>query len=485
MQQFQARIAQWSIVAFMFTGCTLTGCTSLDRTVVPAPGPVPVLHAPQITAHVLENGLKVLLVQKRDLPLLSARVVIRSGSAADPEQSSGLAGFMAELLKYGTATMSAVQVADEVETLGSHIGVGVDKESITLSATALSTNFPAIFDVMADLLLKPAFAPEEVERVRRQRLGALAQVREDPRGMARRAYLRSIYGAHPYGHTVLGSADGLKMITRDQILSFYTQHIRPDNAAVILVGDIDMTTALDAVKDRFSGWTGSGESFVVPEPKQAKTGIVLVNKAGAPQSQLRLGHLGVKRDDPDYFAIVMCNAILGGLFNSRINMNLREDKGYTYGARSSFSFMRGRGPFTVNTGVRTDATGPAIVEVLKEIALLREKGVTPEELDLAKNSYSLSLPGYFQSIGTIGSMAANIFLYDLPLSYYQDLPAALAKVSVEDVKRVANAHLHPDQLAIVVVGDEEAIEKSLMALGRGPIQRRDADGKVLKVKPPN
>lgn len=456
--------------------------TGVDRSVIPKGGPQPELRAPRMERVVLDNGLTVLVVQKRELPLVDIRVVVRAGSAADPRKNLGLAGFTGDLLKYGSVRRSAAQVADEVETLGSHISVSVAEESTIVGATVMTSSFPLVFEIVAELLLQPAFAAAELERVRKQRLGYVAQAQKDPGGMASRAFLKTVYGDHPYGHTALGTGKGIRAVKRPLLVDFYRRYFRANNAAVILVGDVDIAEAVATVKKRLGSWSGGGEQTRVVEPPQTSGGVVLVHKAGAPQSQLRVGHVGVRRAHPDYFAIVMCNAILGGLFNSRINMNLREDKAYTYGAHSGFSFRRGRGPFAVRTGVHAEVTDKAIIEILKETEKLRQDGVTAEELQHAKNSYSLSLPGYFQSIGTIGSMAANIFLYDLPLTYYQDLPQALARVTVADVQRVARAHLLPQRMAIVVVGDESVVGAGLRALKRGKVERRDGDGRVLPVR---
>ena len=240
------------------------------------------------------------------------------------------------------------------------------------------------------------------------------------------------------------------------------------------------TDAKAAIESTFGQWKSKNGILAPPkEPSPNSTGIFLVDKPGAAQSQLRIGHLGVARNHPDYFSIVLCNAILGGLFNSRINMNLREDKGYTYGARSYFGFNRGVGSFGVYTGVKSDVTTAAIVEVLKEITTIRTVDVGAEELTNAKNRYSLSLPGYFQTVGGIASMFSNIFTYDLPMTYYQDLPTNLRKVTVADVRRVAETYLQPEKMAIVIVGDKTTVAPTLKALDRGEVQMRDAKGDAL------
>jgi zinc protease len=445
----------------------------------PAPGPTPELVAPVPTKTVLDNGLTVLTYQKKGLPLVYVEVAVKAGSAADPEALPGLAGFTADMLKQGTKTRSASQIAEEVETLGSGIGVEVDEDSTSVSFSALAQNFAPVFDVAADVLLNPAFANEEVERSRKRRLGSLAEVRDDPHSAVWRVFKRTIFGDTPYGHTVIGEEKAIAKISAKDLRGFYDKVYAPANAAIVVVGDVSDADAVAEVKKRLGGWKpakGAAPTTPPKAPEPNDAALVLVNKRDAPQSQLNIGHLGVPRDHPDYFSLVLCNAILGGQFNSRINMNLREDKGYTYGARSQFEFWRGAGPFVVSTAVRTDVTAPAIQEVLKEIDHMRASDVTPEELSNAKSRYSLSLPGYFQTVGAIGSMFSGLYLFNLPLDYYQRLPENIAKVTVADVRRVAEQHLKPQALSIVVVGDKQKVISALGDLQRGAVELRDADG---------
>ena len=444
------------------------------RKSAPPPGPAPVLKAPVPQLKELANGLQIWAVEKRGLPLVHVEIVTRVGSAADPATLPGLAGFLAAVMKSGTTTRSAEQIADEVETLGSSLYFAVEEESMTLGFSAMRENLEALFAVAADVLLHPALAPDEIERVRRERLAELARERDDPRSNAARLFQESLFPAHPYGHTVLGNEAAIKAIDLAALRAFYQQHLRPNISAAVVVGDLGVEEMTAAVTRLLAAWEGQA---VVPPPPGAPAAsapaLLLVDRPNAPQSQLSVGHIGVSRDHPDYFNLVMLNAILGGLFHSRINMNLREDKKYTYGARSYFDFRHGPGSFVVATAVRTDATAPAIQEILKEIQTIRSEPVSDEELQAAKNRYTLSLSGYFQTVAGIGNMMANIYLYDLPKDYYQRLPERLAAVTVADVQRVANEQLHPDALSIVVVGDQEAVAAELNALGRGTVRLVD------------
>lgn len=451
------------------------------RAEAPVGGAVPELRAPIAKKSVLPNGLTLFVVEKPELPLVHVRVVLMSGSAADPTALPGLAGFTGDMLKSGTKTRSATQIADEVETLGASLDVGVDDDTTSVSFTALSENYGPIFDVVSDVLTSSVFAPGEIEKVRKRRLAAIEQQKAEPSATASLVFGRVLYGEHPYGHTVLGDTAAVTRIKQKDLVDYFRAHFRPANAAVVVVGALTEAQAQEAVQKRLGAWSGKpGVAAAPTAPKDTTAKVVLVEKKDAPQSQLRIGELGVARSDPDYFKLVLMNAVLGGLFNSRINMNLREDKGYTYGARTVFDFTRGKGPFLTYTGVRTDVTAPAIAEIFREIDKMRTSDVTASELQNAKNSYSLSLPSAFQTVGAVASMMANLYIFDLPLNYYQVLPAQLGAVSVADVRAVAEKHLHPEKMSVVVVGDKAKVENALADLKRGPVEHWSAEGKPLK-----
>jgi zinc protease len=450
------------------------------RSQPPPAGEVPELRAPVPEKRVLGNGLTVYVVEKRDLPLVHARFVLESGSANDPRGKLGLAGFVADMLKAGTKTRNAQQIADEIETLGASLDISVDEDATSVGFTSMTPNYPAALDVVTDVLQNSVFAKDEVERTRKRRLAALEQQADDPSSTATRVFQEVVFGAHPYAHLVLGHEADVSKMTQADLLAFYKKSFRPANTSVIVVGDVTVDAAIDLITRKVGGWKGD-TSATPPPPDATPRGreLTLVNRADAPQSQLRIGHLGVARSHPDYFPLIMANAILGGMFNSRINMNLREAKGYTYGARSAFDFLRSRGSFVVYSGVRSDVTAEAIREVLKEINLMRESNVSPEELLHAKNSYSLSLPSMFQTVGAIASMVANIHVYDLPLDYYQHLPEKIAAVTIDDVRRVTREHINPEQLSITVVGNKNQVEPALRDLGIGDLKLRAADGTPL------
>lgn len=433
-----------------------------------ATGPTPAVQAPVPTRHELDNGLTLLTVEKRDLPLVHVRAVVRSGAAADPSDKPGLAAFTGAMLKAGTEQRTAPELADAIETLGGDLSVSVDQDTTQLSMTVLRKNVDALLDLFHEVLTQPAFAEAEVERVRKRRLAQLAQQRDNPGRVASRAFLETLFPEHAYGHTPLGTREALQGITREDIVGFYERHFHPQNMALVIVGALADAEAQKRVSQGMGTWAKAGATNVAPKRTDlGEARLVLLPKDNAPQSQLRIGHVGIARDNKDYFAVLMCNAVLGGIFNSRINMNLREDKGFTYGAYSRFRAWRSPGPFVVATGVKTETTAPAIREILAEVRAMHEQGVKPEELEHAKRSYSLSLPGYFQTVAGIGAMMGNLYAYGLPLDYYDTLPERLEGVSVDDANAAAREYLHPDNLTIVVVGDPERIRDDLEGLNYG------------------
>ncbi len=453
------------------------------RTEIPKPGPQPALHAPVPESHTLPNGLTVLTHEKTGLPLVSAQVVIRSGSAQDPPNLPGLASFTAEMLRAGTFKRTAEAISKEVESRGTSIDIETDEDAITISVTALKENFDAVFEVVADIVQHARFVPAEIERTRKQRLENIRLSQDAPAYVANYVFRQTLYGPHPYGHAPLGTREAIEKIKNHDLFAFYTHFFQPSNAGVVLVGDLPGAAAVKLVENRLGLWKGGTATRKPPPPSEpGKSEVVLVDRPDAPQSQLVLGMLAAARSDPDYYTLGVLNSILGGAFNSRINMNLREDKGYTYGARSYFDFMRGRGPFFVQTGVRTDATAPAIREVLREIDGIRQADVSDEELNNAKNRYILSLPGLFQTVDGIGDNIATLFVYDLPLDNLQKIPEHVAAITKADVRRVAQKFLDPGQLIIVVNGDKSKIGESLTGLQRGAVRQANAEGKPVSQK---
>jgi zinc protease len=307
-------------------------------------------------------------------------------------------------------------------------------------------------------------------------LTQLVQQRENPTAVAQRSFNQALYGAHPYGYTELGTQASVQAISRDELVAFWKAAYQPGNAALVVAGDITEAQLRALLGKHLGNWSGAGERAAPVAATQAESAkVLLIDKPGAPQSALRIGQIGVARSSPDYVPLEVMNNVLGGMFSSRINLNLRERNGYAYGAGSGFAFRRGAGPFVATSNVRTDVTAPAVKEIFNELRDIREKPVTEAELNLSRDSLARSLPGLFETNSSMAGSSAQLFVHGLPLDYYQKLPASILSVTAADVQRVAREHLQPERMVSVVVGDRSKVEEGLKGLNLGPVEVRQAE----------
>lgn len=433
----------------------------------------------------LANGLTVLLVEQHNLPVVAANLVVLSGSEANPANKPGLASFTADMLDEGTAKRSTLQIAEDAAAIGATLSTGSSSDSSSVSVRTLKKNADAALELVADVALQPAFAAKELERVRNSRLTQVLQQRDNPNVLASKVFNSEVYGtSHPYGYTELGTEESIKGITREEMSKFWQTGYVPGNAALVVAGALSESELRALAEKHFGKWTGKASPIERPEVRAAAARrILLVDKPGAPQTALRIGMVGVPRANPDYVPIQVMNTNLGGLFSSRINMNLREKNGYTYGAGSSFQFRRGPGPFFTATSVRTDVTAPAVREIFNEFERMRASEVNAEELKIAKDSFARSLPGLFETTAQAAASIGQLFIYDLPLDYYRTLPGKIDAVTVADVRRAAEKYLLPDSMVIVAVGDRSKIEPELLKLNLGKVEERGSDGRTTTATP--
>jgi zinc protease len=444
----------------------------------PKPGPAPAFTLPQGDSFRLSNGLRVIHHYNPALPLVAAELVVKSGSDANPDDQPGLSGFTAQMLQEGTATRSAPRIADEIAQLGAFLGSASSTDASTVSMLSLRANFAQALDVLADVVQHPAFPTAEVERQRAARIGALAQQRDDPALVAAVAGAAALYGAkHPYGYGQLGTEPAIRAVTRDDLHEFWRRHYLPGNAALIVAGDISLDELRGLAEARFGGWPRADVAPVAPgDPAGTRARLVIVDKPGAPQTALRLTLLATDRKTPDYPALQVMNAALGGLFSSRINLNLREDKGYSYGVFSAFRYDRTPGPFIIAGSVRTDVTGASISEIFKEVRAVRAEPLPASELAGARDSQEYSLPGQFETNSAIGASLAETYVFDLPADYWRSLPEQFRRVSAQQVQAAANKYLVPERMKVIAVGDRAKVLPQLKNLGLGQPESRDADG---------
>ena len=449
---------------------------------VPKAGPAPAIVLPQANTFTLANGLTVIHYHNPALPLVAAELVIRAGASANPAATPGLASFTASMLDEGTATRSAPQISDELAQLGAGLSAGSGAENTLVSLHSLKRNFVPAFEVMADVVLNPAFPQAEVERQRSSRLADLSQLEEDAAAVADRVASLAVYGkAHPFGHGSLGTGAALKATTRAQMVQFWQQHYVPNNAALVVAGDLTQEEVRALAQAKFGAWkAGPVTPPSVVQPVTTAANAIVVHKDDASQTALQVTLLGADRASPDYAALEVMNAALGGLFTSRINTNLREEKGYSYGVYSQFDYRRTPGPFEIVGSVRTSATGAAVAEIFKEVKAMREQLLPAAELENARNAQVLSLPGHFETNEGIGASFAALFAYDLPLDYYSTLADKYAAVTARQVQDVAQRYLKPEKLIVVAVGDRRKIEPQLRKLKLGAIEVHTPDGDTLK-----
>ena len=456
-----------------------------DRTHPPPPGPPAPLKLPAIQKQRLSNGLPVWVVETHDVPVAQINLVVFSGTANDPPGKFGVASLTAAMLEEGAGGRSALEIADAVDYLGADLGA---TRSTDVSAVRLHVPVARLADalpIMADVALRPTFPGDELERQRQQRLTSILQGRDDPPTISSAAFSRILYGkAHRYGTPQVGTAETIKTFTPDDLRAFYASAFRPENATLLAVGDLTADKVMPLLEKSFGTWkaTAPAATEKLPAVDQAPARqIYLVDKPGAAQSQIRIGWIGVPRSTPDYFPITVANTILGGSFTSRLNNNLREVHGYTYGASSSFDMRASAGPFFAAAGVQTDKTAEALKEFFIELEAI-QKPVPPDELGRAKNYVALRFPSAFEATGDISRRLEDMLVYHLPDDYFSKYVQNIQAVTAADIQRVAQKYIQPGKFAVVVVGDLKAIEPGIRALNLGPVNMMTID-EVFGPKP--
>jgi zinc protease len=442
------------------------------------------LQIPVPKSFTLANGLTVFVNERPGLPIVSATLVVKTGSGANPPGKSGLANFTAAMLDQGIEGKSALQIADEVAQLGGSLTAGSTMDASQVTARSLTRTFPEMLTLISDVTRRPTFPQEEIERQRASRLASLVQQRANSNAVASTVMASALYGPeHPYGHTEIGEEATNKAMTRDDLQAFWSKNFVPNNAALVVSGQVTVDQLKPMIEQSFGSWQQGTPTAVTPvAPSTTSARLVLVDKPGAPQSQLRVASIGAARSTPDYPQMLVMNEALGGLFSSRINLNLREDHGYTYGASSQFVFRRFPGPFLVATGVRTDVTGPAVSEILKELKGIKAAELSPEELALSKGSLVRSLPANFETSDRVSATTANIFVYGLSPDYYTTIGERLQSVTAAQAKEAADKYIDPNKVIVIAVGDRAKIGSSLGKLGLGTPEIRNADGTLANEK---
>jgi len=439
----------------------------------PKPGPVRSYRFPDFVDQRLPTGIRLVTVPVAKLPLVTVLVIIDAGSTDDPPGKEGVAALTAGLLLEGTARFSGAQLAEKFERLGASVESGADWDSAFAKITMLSDRADEATTLLGQVLSDAAFPEREVERLKAERLAEILQLETEPRGLADEKFSEFLYSPESrYSKPDEGTSSSVSGLSRDDVEAFYRARYRASSTTVIVTGDVSVDAAQTLIAKAFRNWA-SGTSERAPLVATARTNrknVHIINKDDASQSELRIGHVGLPRKNPDFFPTLVMNAVLGGLFGSRINLNLREAHGYTYGASSFYDWRRGPGPFVVSTAVQSEVTMPALREILGEIERIRSAKITEDELSLARDYLDGVFPIRYETTAAIASALATLVIYGLPADYYDTYRSNIRGVTVDDVLKAARSHLHPAELQTVVVGDAKIIQESLAELDLGDLR---------------
>jgi zinc protease len=444
----------------------------MSTAIRPSAGPAREYHFPKFERRVLSNGLTVIVAPTHSLPIVTVLAIVDAGGVAEPAGREGIAELTARALNEGTPKYDGEVLTDYLEQLGTSVGGAAGWDSASLAMTVLRDNLENAFVHFSEVLVTPTFPAIAIERLKAERYAELMQIESEPRELADEKFDEYIYdSASRFRRPLGGNAESVGKLTRDDVAEFHAARYQPSATTLIVVGDVELSAVEPIIAAGLGAW-GGGEvsrATAVDRPARSTRSVRIVRKEDAPQSEVRIGHVGVPRTHPDYFSITVMNAVLGGLFSSRVNLNLREAHGYTYGASSAFDWRREAGPFVIGTAVASDVTVPAIEETLKEIDRMRAEPISESELSLATSYLEGVFPIRYETTAAIAAALATLVIYGLPADWYDSYRARIGAVSIDDVLAAARKHVHPDSLQIVIVGDAEAIREPLDALAFGPL----------------
>jgi zinc protease len=432
-------------------------------------------HFPLFKRHALANGMRMIVAPVRKLPVVTVLAVIDAGASADPRGQEGLAQLTAEALREGTEKHSGIEILEGFEKLGSSLETGADWDSTIVSMTVLKEQLAKGLSLLAEVLTSPSFPEHEVERLKGEKLAERLQILSEPRGLADESFSRFLYAeGSRYSEPMSGNSASISRIMRADVVGFFRARYTPHAVTMIIVGDVSTEEVVELVLANLGNRRGrrTPSMAVVAQQARDRHAVEIVSKTDAAQAELRLGHIGMSRLHPDYFSVVVMNAVLGGLFSSRINLNLREQHGYTYGASSYYDWRRVPGPFVIATAVQSEVSAEAISEMLKEVNGMRSQEISDDELSLATSYLEGVFPIRYETTLAIASALANLVVFDLPEDFYDLYRQSIKAVSPADVLNAARAHILPEKLQIVVVGDPAVLKEPVEGLNFGTLSVR-------------
>jgi zinc protease len=455
--------------------------TSASSPARPRAGPPRDYRFPFFERVTLDNGLSVIVAPVHKLPIVSVALVADAGASSESPGADGVAQLTARALTEGTRRRNGDALGEQFERWGAAMGAAADWDAAVVAMTVLVPRLDEAMALFAEVVLEPVFPERELARLKAERLADLLQLQTEPRGLADEMFSRFVYRATSrYARPEHGSVASVQAIDRAVVERFYNARYQPAGSTLVLAGDVSVADGVELAQRLFGEWSGTTTAAEAVDDGPARTtrAVHIVRKEGAPQSEIRIGHVGLPRNHPDYFPALILNGLLGGLFSSRINLNLREVHAYTYGAHSSFEWRRGAGPFVVSTAVKSDVTAAAASEILIEIARIRADAVSEDELTLATSYLDGIFPIRYETTDSIARALAALAIYELPADYFDSYRANIRRVTAMDVLHAADRYLHPGRLQLVVVGDPSVIEAPLAALDAGPVSVHDAEGKA-------
>ena len=447
-----------------------------DRSAPPSVGPPPRFHLGEIQHRTLSNGLPVIVYEKHDLPLVQMSLVVKVGIVNEPEGKSGIASMTAAMMTEGAGGRSASDIADAADIIGAELTIGSGYHSLAVDLNVPVHHLDSALALFADVSLHPTFPEEELERKRAERLTLFDQWRDEPKTLVSFLLNRVLFGSHPYARPQVGTRESVAGFRLEDLIEFHERNFGPNTSTIVVVGDVTPQEILPILERLFGGWKQVQETPVqlpaVPQVKGRK--VLLVDKPGAAQSEIRIGRIGASRGSMDHYDVVVMNTILGGSFSSRLNQNLRERHGYTYGASSWFEFRPDPGAFVVGAAVQTAVTDSALLEFMKELRSMNG-GATEDEVARARNYVARSYPSEFQTIGAISESIQQAVVHNQPDTYFSSYIERIGAVTKAGVEQAATKYVDPDNAVVVIVGDRKEIESKVAALGLGTIDLVSVD----------
>ncbi len=454
-----------------------------DRSRIPEVGPDPVFRFPRIVRHVRDNGLEVRTVQHPTVPVVTVVLLVRGGLGADPAGQEGLAALTADMADEGTGAWSAIEVSDALARIGAEYDADVGADATVFTLTTLARFADRGARLLSDLTTRPSLRQDDFDRVRQLRLDRLTQLNDHPPAVAERAFLRLLYARHPYGHLAIGTGDSLRALNLDDVVRFHAATFQPARSTLVVAGPASHEALLAIGEAAFGGWIGNAAAALpaeaVGEPMATPPRLAIVPREGAAQSELRIGHLSARRSTPDYPALLVMNAVLGGQFVSRVNLRLREEKGYTYGAYSGLSAGRFKGTWSASTDVRSEVTEPALTDLMDELRQIRDITVPAKELADKKRSLVASFALSLESPQQVLNYYVTRWIYRLPADYWDKYPQRVMSVNAAQVQAMAKKYLDPKNVQIIAVGDGKKVEATLRKFGELEVFNTEGQKRIV------